>query len=205
MPKSEKGFANATPAAFVALSLVCFGLFGTLSGRVDHSALLLFACWQFGAFVIQLVVAIIELKDKETSGGNVFLYFACFFMLVGSLESFTKYMAMVHQLPLSTAIDGYAWLVLALATTLFTPSFLSTSKVLFFTLVTADVGIWGVALGDLGLVGAGIYQLSAICMLIMAILGLWLAFAGVTNGQLKKNIIPVGSPFIKVEEPSKDS
>jgi succinate-acetate transporter protein len=54
--------------------------------KVEHSAVPLWDAWLIGGFVVQLVVGLVELREGNTTGGNVFTFFAGFFMLVGGLE-----------------------------------------------------------------------------------------------------------------------
>jgi len=76
-----KEWANPSPAALVALALACFCFFALLTGRVTPAATPLLAIWLACCFIIQIVAAILDLKAGNLSGGNLFLFFSCFFML----------------------------------------------------------------------------------------------------------------------------
>jgi len=200
MSQHEHNFANPTPAGLIGLSVACFTLFALLTGRVPHEVLPILATWQFGAFVAQIITAVIELRDKNIAGGNVFTYFASFFCFTGGLESLTKYYLSTNGLPFSAAVDGYAWLVLAIATTLLTPAFLAGSSVLFAGLITADIAIWAVALMDLKVIAPTIGAPTAgWFLLFLGIIGLYLAGGTVLNTVFKKTILPLGKPIIKVD------
>lgn len=200
MSAPQHSFANPGPAGLIALAVVCFSLFAVLTGRVPHEVLPLLACWQFGGFVVQLITGVIELKDHSIAGGNVFTYFAAFFMLTGAAESITKYLLLSHNLPFSPLVDGWAWLVLAIATTLLTPAYLTGTPFLFTALVFADVAIWAVALQDLQLVAAATASpIAGWFLLITGILGLYIAAGVVLNTTFNKTILPLGTPIVKVE------
>ena len=81
-----KEWANPTPAGLVALAVACFCFFAVLTGKVTGAAVPYLGCWLFGGFVVQVIVAILDLKSGNATGGNTFLYFSAFFMLVGGLE-----------------------------------------------------------------------------------------------------------------------
>lgn len=197
MSQPEHSFANPAPAGLIALALVCFTLFAILTGRVPHEALPLLACWQFGGFIVQIITGVIELKDHNIIGGNVFTYFSAFFMATGASESILKYLLTVNKLPFASQIDGWAWLVLAIATTVMTIGYLTSTPFLLAALITADVAIWAVALTDLGFIAGA--PIAAWFLLVTGILGLYVAFGVALNTHYKKVIIPLGKPLVKVE------
>ncbi len=200
MAQQEHSFANPGPAGLIALALVCFCFFAILTGRVPHEVLPLLACWQAGGFIVQIITGIIELKDHNVVGGNVFTYFAAFFMLTGALESITKYLLLVNKLPFAAQIDGWAWLVLAIATTMLTPAYLLSTPFLLAALITADIGIWAVALMDLGVVSHAVgAPIAAWFLLFTGILGLYIALGIVMNTAFKRTIIPLGKPLVRLE------
>jgi len=109
-----KEWSNPTPAGLVALAVACFGFFALLTGKITAGALPLLGCWLLGGFIVQLVVALIDLKGGNTTGGNTFLFFSAFFMLVGGLEMMVKSFLSKTGLTLDARVDGWAWLVLAI-------------------------------------------------------------------------------------------
>jgi len=156
------------------------------------------ACWQFGAFIVQIITGIIELKDKNIAGGNVFCYFAAFFCFTAGLQSITKYLLTTAGLPLSTLVDGYAWLVLAIVTTLLTPAFLVGPSILFLGLIFADIAIWAVALMDLHIISHQVgAPVAGWFLLFLGIVGIYLAAGRVLNTVFNRTILPLGSPLAK--------
>lgn len=135
---NKTGWANPLPAGLVALAVACFSFYALLSGAVDHSATPLLGCWLIGGFVIQLTVAIIDLKCGNVSGGNAFLFFSAFFMLVGGMEMLIKPILDGHTIAYDSRIDGYAWMVLTFTLWMWTPAFFleqSFCQLCFFLLI----------------------------------------------------------------------
>ena len=87
----EHSFVTPQPAGLAALAVAVFGFAPVYLGWVDTSGLPLLAAWLIGGFVVQLIVAIMELKDKNITGGNVFLFFCAFFMLAAAISVFAKW------------------------------------------------------------------------------------------------------------------
>ena len=68
MSGHEKGWVGAGPAGLVALAMACFTFFALLTGRVEHSAIPLLGIWLLAGFVVQIVTALLELKEGNLLG-----------------------------------------------------------------------------------------------------------------------------------------
>jgi len=79
---SHGNWVGAGPAGLVALAVACFCFFALLTGRIDHSAIVIMGVWLIGGFVIQIITALLELKEGNLLGGNVFTFFSAYFMLI---------------------------------------------------------------------------------------------------------------------------
>jgi len=208
-PADSSNWADATPAGLVALAVACFCYFAMLTGLVDAGlSVALLGCWLTGGFVVQFVVGIIDLKNKNATGGCTFAFFSGFFMLTGALSMFIK--AGVFgggaEGPLATAppIDGFAWMALGLALLLWTPAFIQAAGQLFLIVIGLDVAIPFLVLKDLGIFpGAdqafGI--IAGVCLLICGLLGLWLAAVLIVNKAFGREVYPTLKPFYR---PKKD-
>ena len=185
------------PAGLGALGIACFGLFALFSGRVTHDCAPILTGWFVGGFVVQLVVAIIEFKDKNLAGGNAFLVFSSFFMLTGAISVSTKYYLHVANMHVDTGIEGWLWLATAIWLGSMLPCFLKSPRVLFILGVLLDVIVWGIALIDFGFDKAIFVPLTAWTLLISGILALYLAGAFAINTQFGKAILYVGGPLVK--------
>ncbi len=87
----EHSFVTPSPAGLGALAVAVFGFAPVFLGWVDPSGLPLLAAWLIGGFIVQFIVAIVELKDHNITGGNVFLFFCAFFMLAAAISVFAKW------------------------------------------------------------------------------------------------------------------
>jgi succinate-acetate transporter protein len=196
---NQAAWANPAPAGLVSFALACVSFFGLLSGNVNHSAIPLLGCWLIGAFIVQIVVAVIELREGAILGGNVFLFFAAFFCFTGGLEFFVKaYFNTVGGQPIDTTIDGYAWAVLTSSLVLWTPAYLKKSTaVMGLLVVVTDVGICFVTLMDLKILAPSYGVVAAYALLIAGILGIYLAAAMQLQAAFGRAILPIPGPIIK--------
>ena len=87
----EHSFATPGPAGLGALAVACFGFGAVFLGLVKPGGLPILAAWLFGGCLVQYTTAVIELKDHNVLGGNVFLFFAAFFMLGAALSTLSKF------------------------------------------------------------------------------------------------------------------
>ena len=192
-----KEWSNPTPAGLVALAIACFCFFALLSGRVTGGALPLLGCWLLGGFVVQFTVALVDLKGGNTTGGNTFLFFSAFFMLVGGLEMILKFNAVTNGIVLDAHIDGWAWLVLTLVLYMWTPAFFKTPLVLTLIILALDVALPFIALMDLGILPKTYSVIPAWSLLMAGIFGIYLSAAIVVNTAFGRQIYPSPGPIIK--------
>jgi uncharacterized protein len=200
MSNESHSFSSPAPQALTALAVACFIFFGLLTGKIGQDSRLAVACWLFGGFICQFVAAIMELKDKNHSGGNVMLLFSSFFMLVTALISAAEFICHANGVHFAMASDPYGWLVLAIALTLFTPAYLVGSPVFFVALVFADATLWFlVALKFQAVLPPKTAALgAAYCVLAVGLFGIYLATANMLNTAFKQTILPVGKPLVVV-------
>jgi succinate-acetate transporter protein len=88
----EHSFATPGPAGLAALAVACFGFAAVFLGLVKPGGLPLLGAWLIGGFVVQYTVAVMELKDHNILGGNVFMFFSAFFMLGAAISVFSKFL-----------------------------------------------------------------------------------------------------------------
>ena len=193
---NHRDWSNPTPAGLVALSIACFCFFALLSGRIEASAMPLMGCWLLGGFVVQLCVGLIDLKNNSATGGNTFLFFSAFFMLVGGLEMFFKYNAAVAGAPLDGRIDGYAWTVLTLVLFMWTPAFLTKFNLLGVVVILVDIALPFITLIDFGILPKETYgHIPAWSLLLAGIVAIYLCSAMVVNQAFGRVVYPLpGQP-----------
>jgi len=186
-----RDWSNPSPAGLVAYAVACYCFFAVFTGKVDAPALPLLGCWLVGGFTIQIVVGIVDLKNRNIAGGNLFLFFSGFFMLTGGLEMFLKYRAIADGTPIDTRLDGYAWLVLFLIVLLWTPAFCKRFNMLSIVVIVLDVALPLIAFADMGVISKSpSLIIAAWCLLISGTLGIYVASAIVVNGTFGKKIYP---------------
>lgn len=202
MSSESHSFSSPGPAALSALAIACFIFFGLLTGRIGEDSRLAVACWLFGGFVCQFTAAIMELKDKNHTGGNVMLLFGSFFMLVTALLSAAEFICHVNEIHFAMATGPYAWLVLAIVLTSFTPAFLVGPTVWLVGIVIADAALWFlVALKFHAVLPPPTAALcAAYCILAFGLIAIYMATANILNTTFKKVILPVGKPLVVVGE-----
>jgi len=195
--KTTTQWANPTPAGLVALAVACFVFFALLTGQVEKSAMPLLGCFLIGGFFIQMVVALLDLKADNTAGGNTFLYFSAYFMLVSGAEMFLKYFIG----GMDTRIDGWAWLALMLVVMLWTPAFYKSPGLLFIIVLFLNIAVPCIAFSDLKLfapeTSAVLSQIAGCALLVCGTLGIYLSAALVVNTTFGKTVFPNLKSFYK--------
>jgi succinate-acetate transporter protein len=153
-------------------------------------------CWLIGGFVIQFVVALVDLKGQNGTGGNTFLFFSAFFMLTGGLELFLKYHAIAAGSHLDGRIDGYAWTVLTAILFLWTPAFFAKFSLLSVVVVLIDISLPFITLIDYGILPKATYgHIPAWSLLFAGIVAIYLASATVVNQAFGRVVYPLpGQP-----------
>ncbi len=190
-----KEWSNPTPAGLVALAVACFCFFALLSGKVTHEAMPLLGCWLLGGFVVQFVVALLDLKGQNNTGGNTFLFFSAFFMLVGGLEMIMKFNMINAGITFDARIDGWAWMVLTLATLLWTPAFFKSTRLLTMIVLALDVSLPFITLMDLGILPKSYAVIPAWGLLVAGIIAIYLSSAIVVNTAYGRAVYPLPGPF----------
>lgn len=186
-----RDWSNPTPAGLVALAVACGCFFALLSGRVEPSAMPLIGCWLLGGFVVQLVVGLLDLKGGNLTGGNTFLFFSAFFMLVGGIEMFFKYQAILAGAPLDGRIDGYAWTLLTIVVLLWTPAFMKPFGFLSLIVLALDVALPFISLVDLKLIPKDFSVVPAWALLVAGIIAIYFCAAIVVNNAYGRTVYPI--------------
>lgn len=200
MSSHEGDWANPGPAGLVALGVACFLFYAVLAGKVEHSSIPLMGLWLLGGFVIQVMVAIIELKENNMQGGNIFLVFSGFFMLTTGLSFIFKYYASVNGWAVDTRIDGWAWIILTLSVWMWTPAFFKSPLVFILMVLSIDVACPFIMLMDIGAISHDYALIPANALLLAGLFGTYFAAAGILNTVYGRAVLPVGKPFVKEKE-----
>lgn len=191
------GWANPGPAGLVALAMACFTFFAIQTGRISGDAIGLMGVWLLGGFVVQVIVGVIELKEGNTTGGNVFTFFSAFFMLVTGLNLIFKYYCLQHGWKFDARVDGWAWLALSTALTLWTPAYFKSPKSLMMIVILLIPAVWIVTFTDMGVWPKTLVPVSGWFLFAAGWFGLYTGSAVILNTAFGKVILPTGKPLIK--------
>jgi hypothetical protein len=177
----------------------CFGFAAMLMGLVSHDAAPILAAWLIGGFFVQIVVAVIEFRDKNLPGANVFLIFSSIFMLTGALSVGSKYYLHRAGMPFDASIEAWLWLAVSLWIYIMLPCFLKGPKVLFLLGLLLCIALACIIALDFGIPAgrAQIAQVGGCCLFAAGFLGIYLSGAMSLNAHFGKSILPITSPFIK--------
>jgi succinate-acetate transporter protein len=194
----QQGWANPGPAGLTALAIACFTFYALLTGKVEATSLPLLGAWLLGGFIVQIVVAVIELKEGNLIGGNVFAVFAAFFMFTGGVEMFLKFIYATHQVALDARMDGWAWLVLSITLFVWCWGYFKTSPLsLNLAVIGLVLACPLISLHDLGMLGPSSAVWAGDLLLFTGIMGLYTAGGIILNTTYGRTILPLGGPFIK--------
>ena len=157
-------------------------------------------CWLIGGAIVQFTVAIFEILEGATTGGNVFLVFSAFFMATGAAEFFVKYFAAANKwaIPLDGKIDGWAWLTLAILVFFYMFAYLKASSLLFAAVASLEVAVIVIAGMDLKLIAKTSGDpIAAWFLLITGVIAAYLSGAIVINTAFGKSVLPIPGPLSK--------
>jgi succinate-acetate transporter protein len=190
-------WSNPAPAGLVALAVACFIFFALLSGNVKPEAMPLLGCWLLGGFLVQVLVGIIELKGRNTTGGNTFLFFSAFFMLVSGIEMIFKFHMLTNGIAFDGRVDGWAWLALSIVLYMWTPAFFKAPLFLTLIILGLDVAVPLLSFMDMGLLPGTFKPVAAWALMFSGICGIYLSSAIIVNTAFGKKVYPLPGPVIK--------
>ena len=222
----EHTFATPGPAGLGALAVACFGFGAVFMGKVDLAGFPILAAWLIGGCLVQYTTAVMELKDHNILGGNVFLFFSAFFMLAAALSVFAKWysisfifmpkaLAMVAQDPTlqvgalvggmmakAVYVEGWCWMAGAAFLTAVTPGYAKGNLFIFILVVLIDIVLWLIVGCDTGWFSIGgdvKFTKLIIGYLLVAAgwIGVYLAGATVCNTIYGKPVFFVPKPLVK--------
>lgn len=195
MSEQVHSFASPGPAGLGALAVATFGFGAVFLGKVGLGGLPLLAAWLIGGGIVQYTTAVIELKDRNITGGNVFLFFSAFFMFGAALSVIAKFFMHQYGMTPLTYVEGWCWMAGAGFLTIVTPAYLKGPKTLFFIVVFLDIALWIIAGLDLGIFPAGLKPVVGYLLIGSGVLALYTAGAVVNNTAFGRTVMPLPAPF----------
>lgn len=215
----EHTFASPGPAGLAALAVACFGFGAVFLGLVKPGGYPILAAWLVGGGIVQIVVAIMELKDKNLTGGNVFLFFCAFFMFAAALSLMSKFLLLVGAgafIPKEAAaasaaavitwfpkpdpyVEGWCWMAGAAFLTAVTPAYAKSTSLLFLLVILVDICLWLIVGMDTGWYAdpATWKPMVGYMLIFCGWIGIYLAGATVCNTAYGKSIYYVPKPLVK--------
>lgn len=196
----EHTFVTPGPAGLGALAVACFGFGAVFTGKVGLGGLPLLAAWLVGGGIVQYTVAVMELKDHNMTGGNVFLFFAAFFMFGAALSVLSKYLMLSGILGATkpeSMVEGFCWMAGASFLTAVTPAYLKSPTPLFLLVVLLDVALWMIVGLDMGMLGSQLKPIVGYLLYCSGWLGVYLVAAIVNNHIFGRTIFPTFGTIVK--------
>jgi len=196
----EHTFVSPGPAGLGALAVACFGFGAVFTGKIGLGGLPLLAAWLVGGGIVQFTVAVMELKDHNMTGGNVFLFFSAFFMFGAALSVFAKYLMLsgiMGSVQPEPMVEGYCWMAGAAFLTAVTPAYLKSPKPLCMIVILLDVALWLIVGLDLGLIGASMKPVVGYILFISGWIAVYIVAAVVNNHVYGRVVIPTFGTFVK--------
>ena len=197
---NEHTFVTPGPAGLGALAVACFGFGAVFAGKVTLGGLPLLAAWLIGGGVVQYTVAVMELKDHNMTGGNVFLFFAAFFMFGAALSVLSKYLMLsgiIGSVKPESMVEGFCWMAGASFLTAVTPAYLKSPLPLFVLVILLDIALWLIVGLDMGLLGAGMKPMVAYLLYASGWVGIYLVAAIVNNHVFGRAVLPTFGTIVK--------
>lgn len=196
--QQQHSFATPGPAALGAFAVAVFGFGAVFLGKVSVNGLPLLAAWLIGGGIVQLTAGIMELKDHNVTGGNVFLYFAGFFMFAAALSVTAKFLMITNGIKPDPVVEGWLWMAGTGFLVAMTPSYAKSTSALFFLVVGVDIALFLIALLDLGIADPATCKPIVGYLLVgTGCIALYLILATATNTVFGKTVIPVPKPLAK--------
>ncbi|MDA8123907.1 MAG: GPR1/FUN34/YaaH family transporter [Deltaproteobacteria bacterium] len=196
--EQQHSFATPGPAALGAFAVAVFGFGAVFLGKIGVNGLPLLAAWLVGGGIIQLTAGIMELKDHNVTGGNVFLYFSGFFMFAAALSTIAKFLMITNGITPEPTIEGWTWLAGFGFLVAMTPAYAKANAALFVLVVAVDVALFLIALIDLGMVNNAICKpIVGYLLLFTGCIALYLIAATATNSVYGRTVLPVPKPLVK--------
>ncbi len=193
----NSSLANPTPIGLLGLALVTFVASSAKLGITDGTSLIIPWAFFLGASA-QLYASIVDAKLNNTFGATAFGGYAFFWYSVaftwliqnGVFGETLQLTADINQL-------GFAYLGYLIFSLYMTIGALATNKNLFFIFVLIDLLFLGLSLSTFGVMEHSMHMLAAYSEMAIAILSFYGSASVIFQSQFGKNILPLGSAFIK--------
>ncbi|WP_425803053.1 hypothetical protein ACHOLT_17040 [Desulfitobacterium sp. Sab5] len=193
MSNSEHSFASPAAAGYMVLTFYLICLFPIGIGLAPASMATVLIPLGFAGGIVQVIVGIIELRNKVIVGGNIMCGFSAF-MFLGLWENLLK---VLNLMPANTvSVNGFIFMVMGIYMVGFTLPSLHKNLISGIFMITTDIFFCGMGISQL----FGIPILSTIAywsIVPIVITAMWQAIAEVLNTSMGRTIVKMGSPILK--------
>ncbi len=196
----DHSFVSPGPAGLGALAVACFGFGAVFSGKVGLGGLPLLSAWLIGGGIVQYTVAVMELKDHNMTGGNVFLFFSAFFMFGAALSVLAKYLMLsgvIGAVKPESMVEGFCWMAGAAFLTAVTPAYLKSPTPLFLIVLLLDIVLWMIVGLDMGQFGVELKPVVGYLLYAAGWIAIYLVAAIVNNNIYDRIVLPTFGSIIK--------
>ena len=190
-------FGNPAPLGLLGLAVSCaaltpisFGYGVTPDGKINTAVFATVATFVlFFGFCTHLLTGLMDYANKNVYGGTIFTTFSFNWLITSlSLYAVAYHQHLDHKIILATEV------VLLAVFVFLTYGFGFFSKGLFFFLL--DIDLLYIFKLLRGFTGSNAFNIPiAITTVILGLIGLWLALAGLMNPLTGKEMFKVGAPF----------
>ncbi len=198
----QGGWANPVPAGLISLSVAVLMFYAMFMGYVTKPGCLpIMGFWLLGCFIVQFVVALVEIKEGAFNGGNVFLFFSAFFCFTTGAELIFKYFAIINKWAPSFdgRVDGWAWVILGVALIPISFCYFKAAPLsMNFMVICLDFAVIFITGMDIGIMNPAVYaKYAAYGCLGAAIFAMYTVAAVFLNTNFERAILPMPGPMIK--------
>lgn len=193
MSANNGNWANPAAAGLLVLGFYLACLWPCAVGMAPHELIYILIPLGFVGGLVQFVAGLIELRSGAVLPGNVFLAF-CGFMWLGFWE---KLLQALHILPHNTAaVDGWVFLVMAIVMVGVTPGYFLASTAASVFMVFTDIFFLSAAFYFL--TGAPVlWKIAGWSLPFVILCTVWQALAIMLNPVFGREVVPLGSPWLK--------
>lgn len=195
----NRKWASAQPTMTMMFSVMCMIYWAWMIGILKPEAQLFIGIIQLALYPSYIIAAIIELKGGDGLSGNVYYYFATFFGAASGAVNIVSYFAGIFGWPVDPSVMGFIWIWIGVMLAGILPAYRKYGWIFFTLCAFAAISLLVLALVAFGIGPAAfmpiLNQISAWCLFLVGIEGLYLALAAhLETADIK---IPTGKSLFK--------
>lgn len=211
-PKNEQSlpaWSNPEPLGFLALGIGIFSATPYLTGWVHPMAAIATIPWGITALIVYIIVTIILFRNRDLFGGTAFGVLGIILSGAIGLKAVQGLMMLLNGVtappPLAAGgliVEGMVWVAIAIV--LVPIGYLAGYRTRCFAgaVWLADVGVGMLAAVNFGMISPAVAIVAGYFIFLLGIWFLYFGIAGLVNGTLGRDVIPIGKPLIKLPAPS---